>query len=125
MFLRSRLFGCAKQKFKGKYIDEYGVDPALTNHAETCNIAAGYREDCTVLLENGRQKNIRCRLCTSCLTDFRRAYATAKCKLCPKLSFVWVLVAFLTMVCVFVVVLRLELSSSGRKKMSSHKEGCF
>ena len=56
MFLRSRLFGCAKRKLKGKYVGEHGVDPALTNHAETCNIAAGYREDCTVLLETGDRK---------------------------------------------------------------------
>eukprot|EP00942_MAST-04A_sp_MAST-4A-sp1_P011210 g11210.t1 len=120
-FFEAACLGAPNQNLKAKYVDEDNIDPALINHPEMCNVDAGYEEYCSFPMQSGGEMDARCRLCTSCSEDFRRGYASPKCKRCPEHNFIWVLVAFILMIFVFAIILRLELSASGRKKHSSHK----
>eukprot|EP00944_MAST-04C_sp_MAST-4C-sp1_P001290 g1290.t1 len=115
------LAGAPNEDLISKFIDDKNEDPASKDHPERCNSNAGYHEECTFTLSNGTETQGRCRLCTSCTENFRRGYASPRCKKCPKLNVLWLVVVFFIMVLIFTFLLRLGLSSSGRKRYSGHQ----
>ena len=113
--------GAPNEDLISKFIDDKNEDPASKDHPEMCNSNAGYREECTFTLSNGTEIKGRCRLCTSCTETFRRAYASPRCKQCPELNVLWLIIAVFVMLLVFTILLRLGLSRSGRKRSSGHQ----
>ena len=111
--------GDQNEDLQGQFIDENNIDPAMVDHPdEVCNVQAGYLETCVSV---DAPAGSRCRLCTSCSHATRRGYASPRCNSCPSNNILWVVLASVVMMFVFVALLRLGLNSSGRKQQSSHQ----
>ena len=63
-----------------KYTDSKGKDVADFDRVERCDEETGYSNNCTD--EHGKT-NVRCRLCGTCLQNYKRSGRGTQCKLCP------------------------------------------
>ncbi|MEC7132334.1 MAG: hypothetical protein VXW99_02720, partial [Pseudomonadota bacterium] len=102
--------------FKGQFVDEDGLDPALLVLPERCASDIGYAMEC---LGDGAP---RCRLCATCAMGYKRKVqdGMARCDVCPKKeeNVLLIIAGFVVVVSIMFLLIRLHLQSGGKRTMA-------